>query len=168
MGKNGYTCTKIGKKRLARLRSVKSALKQKKVTRQSAAKLRHINSRTKYGHSSQHSHNKRSNINNNNIENKEFKELSLNKVVFTTLAITYANPHVYLDTVVLLGSISVNFDNKFIRLAPKLILGAQKTAICFEASCISFNVFLLNAVLPDIKAILFFIRRAFSGYPRIF
>ena len=41
------------------------------------------------------------------------KELYLNKVVFTTLAITYANPHVYLDTVVLLGSISVNFDNKF-------------------------------------------------------
>ena len=54
----------------------------------------------------------------------------------------------------------VNFDNKFIRLAPKLILGAQKTAICFEASCISFNVFLLNAVLPDIKAILFFFATA--------
>ena len=57
--------------------------------------------------------NKIKNSNNHNIENKEFKELSLNKVVFTTLAITYANPHVYLDTVVLLGSISVNFDNKF-------------------------------------------------------
>ena len=64
---------KLEKKRLARLRSVKSALKQKKVTRQSAAKLRHINSRTKYGHSSHHSHNKRSNINNNNIENKEYQ-----------------------------------------------------------------------------------------------
>ena len=36
---------KLEKKRLARLRSVKSALKQKKVTRQSAAKLRHINNR---------------------------------------------------------------------------------------------------------------------------
>ena len=57
--------------------------------------------------------NKIKNSNSHNIENKEFKELSLNKVVFTTLAITYANPHVYLDTVVLLGSISVNFDNKF-------------------------------------------------------
>ena len=56
--------------------------------------------------------NKIKNSNSHNIENKEFKE-SLNKVVFTTLAITYANPHVYLDTVVLLGSISVNFDNKF-------------------------------------------------------
>ena len=57
--------------------------------------------------------NKIKNSNSHNIENNEFKELSLNKVVFTTLAITYANPHVYLDTVVLLGSISVNFDNKF-------------------------------------------------------
>ena len=57
--------------------------------------------------------NKIKNSNSHNIENKEFKELSLNKVVFTTLAITYANPHVYLDTVILLGSISVNFDNKF-------------------------------------------------------
>ena len=44
--------------------------------------------------------NKIKNSNSHNIENKEFKELSLNKVVFTTLAITYANPHVYLDTVV--------------------------------------------------------------------
>ena len=57
--------------------------------------------------------NKIKNSNSHNIENKEFKELSINKIVFTTLAITYANPHVYLDTVVLLGSISVNFDNKF-------------------------------------------------------
>ena len=57
--------------------------------------------------------NKIKNSNSHNIENKEFKESSLNKIVFTTLAITYANPHVYLDTVVLLGSISVNFDNKF-------------------------------------------------------
>ena len=57
--------------------------------------------------------NKIKNSNSHNIENKEFKELSLNKIVFTTLAITYANPHVYLDTVVLLGSISVNFDSKF-------------------------------------------------------
>ena len=46
------------------------------------------------------------------INNKEFNEVSFIKVVMTTLAITYANPHVYLDTVILLGSISVNFDSK--------------------------------------------------------
>ena len=46
------------------------------------------------------------------IDNKEFNESSFIKVVITTLAITYANPHVYLDTVILLGSISINFDSK--------------------------------------------------------
>ena len=46
------------------------------------------------------------------INNKEFNEASFIKVVITTLAITYANPHVYLDTVILLGSISINFDSK--------------------------------------------------------
>tara|TARA_Y100001936_G_C15789438_1_gene515656 strand:- start:129 stop:728 length:600 start_codon:yes stop_codon:yes gene_type:complete len=46
------------------------------------------------------------------INSNEFNESSFTKVIFTTLAITYANPHVYLDTVILLGSISINFDNK--------------------------------------------------------
>ena len=46
------------------------------------------------------------------INIKEFNEASFIKVVMTTLAITYANPHVYLDTVILLGSISINFDSK--------------------------------------------------------
>ena len=46
------------------------------------------------------------------IKSNEFNEASFTKVVLTTLAITYANPHVYLDTVILLGSISINFDSK--------------------------------------------------------
>ncbi len=46
------------------------------------------------------------------INSNVFNESSFSKVIFTTLAITYANPHVYLDTVILLGSISINFDNK--------------------------------------------------------
>jgi len=52
------------------------------------------------------------NSRNHIIKNQEFNETSFTKVVLTTLAITYANPHVYLDTVILLGSISVNFNNK--------------------------------------------------------
>ena len=48
----------------------------------------------------------------NFFDTKQYGRASFAKVVFTTLAITYANPHVYLDTVVLLGSISVNFDDK--------------------------------------------------------
>ena len=56
--------------------------------------------------------NKIKNSRNHAINNKEFNEVSFIKVVMTTLAITYANPHVYLDTVILLGSISVNFDSQ--------------------------------------------------------
>ena len=47
------------------------------------------------------------------INSNGFNESSFSKVIVTTLAITYANPHVYLDTVILLGSISINFDSKF-------------------------------------------------------
>ena len=46
------------------------------------------------------------------INSNGFNESSFSKVIVTTLAITYANTHVYLDTVILLGSISINFDNK--------------------------------------------------------
>ena len=46
------------------------------------------------------------NIKNNIYENK-FKS-----VLLTTLAFTFLNPHVYLDTIILIGSISVNFENK--------------------------------------------------------
>jgi len=56
--------------------------------------------------------NKIKNSRNHVINSKEFNETSFIKVLLTTLAITYANPHVYLDTVILLGSISVNFDSK--------------------------------------------------------
>ena len=56
--------------------------------------------------------NKIKNSRRHKIDVKEFNEASFTKVVITTLAITYANPHVYLDTVILLGSISINFDSK--------------------------------------------------------
>ena len=46
------------------------------------------------------------------ISSKVFNETSFSKVALTTLTITYVNPHVYLDTLILLGSISVNFDDK--------------------------------------------------------
>ena len=37
---------------------------------------------------------------------------SLGRAVLTCLALTWLNPHVYLDTVVLLGSISTQYDNR--------------------------------------------------------
>ena len=56
--------------------------------------------------------NKIKNSRQHEIKSNEFNEASFTKVVLTTLAITYANPHVYLDTLILLGSISINFDSK--------------------------------------------------------
>ena len=49
---------------------------------------------------------KDSNLITNNQNNKQ----SLKKVVLTTLAVSILNPHVYLDTIVLLGSISTNYE----------------------------------------------------------
>ena len=42
------------------------------------------------------------------ISNDEFKN-----IILITLAFTFLNPHVYLDTVILIGTISLNFSNKF-------------------------------------------------------
>ena len=57
--------------------------------------------------------NKIKNSRQHEIKSSEINAASFTKVVLNTLAITYANPHVYLDTVILLGSISINFDSKF-------------------------------------------------------
>ena len=57
--------------------------------------------------------NKIKNSRQHEIKSNEINAASFTKVALTTLAITYANPHVYLDTVILLGSISINFDSKF-------------------------------------------------------
>ena len=45
------------------------------------------------------------------IEEGVFESNTLWNTIITTLIITYINPHVYLDTVILIGSISINFDN---------------------------------------------------------
>ena len=49
-----------------------------------------------------------------NKKHKAYKENSqiITNVLLTTLFLTYANPHVYLDTIVLIGAISQNFTNK--------------------------------------------------------
>ena len=50
----------------------------------------------------------------NNINKKEkFINEKLLIVVLNTLIITYANPHVYIDTIILLGALSTNFQNQF-------------------------------------------------------
>ncbi|MCL1058226.1 LysE/ArgO family amino acid transporter [Shewanella gelidimarina] len=47
---------------------------------------------------------------NNMVDEDHHATDSLKKAVLTTLAISLLNPHLYLDTVVLLGSISVQFE----------------------------------------------------------
>ena len=44
----------------------------------------------------------------NIIKSEKFKDIAL-----ITLAFTFLNPHVYLDTIILIGTISLNFKSKF-------------------------------------------------------
>lgn len=46
------------------------------------------------------------------LEASQIKTNSLKKTLLTCLALTWLNPHVYLDTVVLIGSISTNYDDR--------------------------------------------------------
>jgi len=54
----------------------------------------------------------RSAFKSNALELNNKADDSLKKVVLTTLAVTVLNPHVYVDTVVLIGGISAQFDAK--------------------------------------------------------
>ncbi len=60
---------------------------------------------------------------NNKIEIDNLKVNNRKKVILSTLAITFLNPHVYLDTVVIIGSITgpLSFDEKVYFLIGALI-----------------------------------------------
>ena len=47
-----------------------------------------------------------------NLKNNFEIESDLKKILITLFLITYANPHVYLDTIILIGSISTNFESQ--------------------------------------------------------
>tara|TARA_B100000700_G_C14945824_1_gene809115 strand:+ start:447 stop:1046 length:600 start_codon:yes stop_codon:yes gene_type:complete len=47
-----------------------------------------------------------------NINNIDYSNSTFKKILITLFLITYANPHVYLDTIILIGSISTNFKNQ--------------------------------------------------------
>jgi L-lysine exporter family protein LysE/ArgO len=53
----------------------------------------------------------------NSFKKKEFEEIykveKISNIFMITLAFTFLNPHVYLDTILLIGTISINFSNKF-------------------------------------------------------
>lgn len=59
------------------------------------------------------------------LKQSQSNTTSIRRVLLTTLAITWLNPHVYIDTVLLLGTIAANF-------APyQLIFGAGATVASF-------------------------------------
>ena len=47
-----------------------------------------------------------------NLQNINTIESDFKKTLITLFLITYANPHVYLDTIILIGSISTNFNSQ--------------------------------------------------------
>ena len=47
-----------------------------------------------------------------NLQNIDTIESDFKKTLITLFLITYANPHVYLDTIILIGSISTNFNSQ--------------------------------------------------------
>ena len=53
----------------------------------------------------------------NSNKYKKFRDVNnsekFKKILLITLAFTFLNPHVYLDTIILIGTISLNFNNKF-------------------------------------------------------
>ncbi|OHE11012.1 MAG: amino acid transporter [Sulfurimonas sp. RIFOXYB2_FULL_37_5] len=61
------------------------------------------------------------------LKPQEMQTPTLTKTILLTLAFTWLNPHVYLDTVILLGSVST----KFGELAPLFGLGAMTSSFVF-------------------------------------
>ena len=54
----------------------------------------------------------------NSFKKKNFDRINkiekIKNIIIVTLAFTFLNPHVYLDTIILIGTISLNFDDKFL------------------------------------------------------
>ncbi|MGN5765218.1 LysE/ArgO family amino acid transporter [Acinetobacter calcoaceticus] len=62
--------------------------------------------------------------NNSGLNPSEIEKDSLLKIIGMCLAFTWLNPHVYLDTVILVGSISVQFANQIYLFAAGTILAS--------------------------------------------
>ena len=60
------------------------------------------------------------------MEIREGERVSLKSVLLTVTAFTWLNPHVYLDTVVLIGSISAQYDDRI-----TFALGAMNSSFVF-------------------------------------
>lgn len=72
--------------------------------------------------------------------------VSLKKALLTVLALTWLNPHVYLDTVVLLGSISAQYDDRM-----SFALGAMSSSFLFFFS-LGYGARVLRPLFVNPKA----------------
>lgn len=61
---------------------------------------------------------------NNGLSPADEKQSSLSAIVATCLAFTWLNPHVYLDTVILLGSVSTQYDGQILEFAFGAVLAS--------------------------------------------
>lgn len=62
--------------------------------------------------------------NSSSLNPSEIEKNSFLKIISICLAFTWLNPHVYLDTVILIGSISVQFSNEMYQFAAGAILSS--------------------------------------------
>ncbi|WP_171101879.1 LysE/ArgO family amino acid transporter [Ruegeria sp. HKCCD7255] len=74
------------------------------------------------------------------------KRISLHTALLTVLAFTWLNPHVYLDTVVLIGSISAQYEDRF-----SFAVGAMVSSFVFFFS-LGFGARLLSPIFVREKS----------------
>ena len=84
---------------------------------------------------------------NEGLQASEREETQLSKVILVCLALTWLNPHVYLDTVVLLGSISTQFEHAKLYFA----LGAITASWLFFFS-LGYGARLLTPIFENPKS----------------
>ncbi|WP_170558733.1 LysE/ArgO family amino acid transporter [Ruegeria atlantica] len=80
------------------------------------------------------------------MEVREGERVSLKSVLLTVLAFTWLNPHVYLDTVVLIGSISAQYDDRM-----AFALGAMISSFVFFFS-LGYGAGMLSPVFARPRA----------------
>ena len=75
------------------------------------------------------------------LKSQELPTPTLTKTILLTLAFTWLNPHVYLDTVILLGSVSTKFGD----LAPLFGFGAMTSSFVFFFS-LGYGAWILTPI----------------------
>lgn len=84
---------------------------------------------------------------NNTLDAGHGPSKSRRAAILTSLAFTWLNPHVYLDTLVLIGSFSTQYANE----KPQFIAGALTASVCFFFS-LGYGARLLRPIFANPKS----------------